>query len=104
MYTRTKASIPRRHIGHNRREWPHGTQAHRWPHGMHAIRLSSVKHRTQRFSANESSVFLLDVGAAFVADDSICFACASTAVDVAALFSLLGDSEDVVSSTSVSLE
>ena len=49
MYILTNASISRLHIGHDRNEWPQGTQVAKWPQGIHANLFSSVKHNTHGF-------------------------------------------------------
>ncbi len=95
---RTKASISRRHIGHKRRLCPHATQVVKCPHGMQARRFSSVKHKTQGFDGDESSIGRCKVVS--IADDVRFFVCCSAVV----FNSLRTDSDDVDMSTSVVLE
>ena len=58
---RTNASISRRHIGHDRKECPHGTHVAKWPQGMQASRLSSDKHSTHGLAGDESLVWFFSL-------------------------------------------
>jgi hypothetical protein len=99
---RTNASISRRHIGHDRSEWPQGTQVAKWPQGIQASRFSSVKHKTQGFNGNDSFVWFCKVVS--IKDDLRFFVCLSPAVDAGVSVSFGIDSDDVDISTSVLLE
>jgi hypothetical protein len=41
-------------MGHNRKEYPHGTHVAKCPHGIKAIAFSSVKQRVQKFDGATS--------------------------------------------------
>ena len=54
-YTRTKASILCRQIGHIFSEYPHGTHVVTCPQGKKANSLSSIQHKEHRLDDDESS-------------------------------------------------
>lgn len=89
-------------MGHDRRECPQGTQVARWPQGIQARRFSSVRHKTQGFNGDESSIWLCAVVS--ITDDFRFFVCWSVSVGVGVSISLEADSDDVDISTSVLLE
>jgi hypothetical protein len=69
---------------------------------MHARRFSSVKHKTQGFDGDESSIGRCKVVS--IADDVRFFVCCSAVVDADVFNSLRTESDDVDMSTSVVLE
>lgn len=89
-------------MGHKRSEWPQGTQVARWPQGMQARRFSSVRHKTQGFDGDESSVEPCELVS--IVEGFRFFVCWSGAVDAGVSIWLGIDSDDVDISTSVLLE
>ncbi len=59
-------------MGHECREWPHGTHVAKWPHGMQANRFSSIKQRTHGLDGDESCdwfwLLLVEDVVSFVSD------------------------------------
>ena len=96
---RTNASIPRRQIGQDRRECPHGTHVAKWPHGMHANRFCSSRQRTHKLDDAESSAALFFSGC-FVFSSWLILLGAAAAVAAWGYPSTVTESDDAVISTS----